>query len=66
MNETFADWTHEILHGSLARLVNAFHIFENMMCVTVNHSNTDIVVVLVLHELLLGYGVELEHVALTE
>ena len=66
MNKTFADQTHEILHGSLASLVDTFHILEDMVCVTVNHSNTDIIVILVLHELLSGYGVELEHAALTE
>ena len=43
-----AEYTHQVLHGSLAGLVDALHKLQDVMCITIDDSDTDVVVVLVL------------------
>ena len=42
--------THEVLHGGLARLVDALEELEDEVCVTVDDRDADVVVILVLQQ----------------
>jgi hypothetical protein len=42
--------TNEVLHGLLARLVDAFHEFEDVVGEAVDDSYTNVVIVFVLHQ----------------
>lgn len=42
--------THEILHRGLAGLVDVLHELQDMMREAIYHSNTDVVVILILRE----------------
>lgn len=41
-------YTYEVLHSLLARLVNALHELQNMVCEAVDDGHTDIIVVFIL------------------
>lgn len=41
-------YTHEVLHRLLTSFIDGFHIFENVMCICINDSDSNVIVIRVL------------------